>query len=97
MSDYITRLIAGVREMISEATVERNGEEYIPATWIDASLLCDEVEQLIKTNIQLEKALNPLCWTREMSQAWHGTIPDTQKAFNALHRAAVKPLAEKNK
>jgi exonuclease VII small subunit len=52
---------------------------------------CAALEQI---NRQLEKALNPFTWTREMSDAWHKAIPDTTKAFNALHAAAVAPLAD---
>lgn len=39
----------------------------------------------------LERALNPSAWTKEMSDAWHLNIPDTQMAFYALYRATLHP------
>ncbi|MDP1931864.1 MAG: hypothetical protein Q8L60_10435 [Gammaproteobacteria bacterium] len=36
----------------------------------------------------LEICMNPRCWTKEMHDAWHGSIPDIQKAFESLLLAA---------
>jgi hypothetical protein len=42
----------------------------------------------------IECALNPLLWTREMSDAWHRNLPDTVAAFRALREAATKAEGE---
>lgn len=33
---------------------------------------------------ELERALNPREWDRELNDAWHRNIPDLQKAFDAI-------------
>jgi hypothetical protein len=38
----------------------------------------------------LEQCMNPRRWTKEMSAAWHGAIPNVQAAFEAL-RATAPP------
>ncbi len=37
----------------------------------------------------LRSALNPRGWTRAQSDAWHRALPDTERAFRALHEASV--------
>jgi len=43
--EYLTRLIAGVRDRASKDFGEYEGEVTIPAKWLDAVLLCDVVEK----------------------------------------------------
>lgn len=43
--DYIKRLIEGVREQAEKHYVEYHGEKCITATWLDAVLLCDVIEE----------------------------------------------------
>ena len=45
--EYLTRLISGVREQVDKDTVEVEGEKCIPATWLDAAILCDVIEKEI--------------------------------------------------
>lgn len=47
--DYLTRLIAGTREMAEKEYGEYDGEPTIPAKWMDAVLLCDVVEKELLT------------------------------------------------
>ncbi len=46
---------------------------------------------------KLRQCLNPREWTREMSEAWHKNIPDTQKAFEALVESAILSLCAEDK
>lgn len=39
---------------------------------------------------ELERALNPREWDRELNDAWHRNIPDLQKAFDAIKNIAIK-------
>ena len=43
--DYLTRLIAGVREQAEKEYGVFDGEPTIPPKWLDAVLLCDVVER----------------------------------------------------
>jgi hypothetical protein len=43
--EYITRLIEGVREQAEKDYLEINGEQCVPAKWLDALLLCDVIEK----------------------------------------------------
>jgi len=42
------------------------------------------IMELENTVSHFEDLLNPRMWTKEMSDAWHNYIPDTQAAFDAL-------------
>lgn len=37
---------------------------------------------------ELERALNPRRWDKELNDAWHGNIPDLQKAFDEIREIA---------
>ena len=37
---------------------------------------------------ELERALNPRKWDKELNDAWHGNIPDLQKAFDEIREIA---------
>lgn len=37
----------------------------------------------------LRAAFTPRGWTRAQSDAWHRALPDTERAFRALHEASV--------
>ena len=43
--EYITRLIAGIREEVEKHMLDTFDGPAIPATWIDAVLLCDVIEE----------------------------------------------------
>lgn len=38
---------------------------------------------------ELEKALNPRKWDQELNDAWHRSLPDLQKAFDAIKNVAI--------
>ncbi len=39
--------------------------------------------------------MNPRFWTKEMHDAWHSNLPDTQKAFEELRNATEEAVAER--
>lgn len=39
---------------------------------------------------ELERALNPREWDKELNDAWHRNIPDLQKAFDDIKNIAIK-------
>ncbi len=43
----------------------------------------------------LRSALNPRGWTRAQSDAWHRALPDTERAFRALHEVSVAAGGER--
>lgn len=42
----------------------------------------------------LRSAFTPRGWTRAQSDAWHRALPDTERAFRALHEASVAARGE---
>ena len=45
---------------------------------------------------ELERALNPRKWDKELNDAWHKNIPDLQKAFDKIREIAIKRAEVKN-
>ena len=41
-------------------------------------------DQCTQEKLELLDKLNPRLWTKEMHDAWHINIPDTQAAFEAI-------------
>jgi len=50
-----------------------------------------------KSTKELERALNPREWDKELNEAWHKNIPDLQKAFDAIKNIAIKRAEDKMK
>lgn len=46
------------------------------------------VKGLLKEIERRNEALNPRTWSKEMHDAWHSNLPDTQKAFDAIRAIA---------
>jgi len=45
---------------------------------------CNHNEELITDIEEINMKLTPRLWTKEMYDAWHGNLPDTMEAFEAL-------------
>jgi hypothetical protein len=67
----------------------------------EAANICDECivvcGQAIKDNHirqinSIRLCINPREWTKEMSDAWHKALPDTEKAFADLYSTALANL-----
>ena len=46
---------------------------------------------------ELERALNPMKWDKELNDTWHKNIPDLQKAFDAIKDIVIKRAEVKMK
>lgn len=79
-----------VQERLRE--IVRDGDRHGVCAQIPTNVALRPIMESAADRIDaLEKALNPSAWTKEMSAAWHQNIPDTQRAFYALYRAALHP------
>ena len=50
-----------------------------------------------KDTKELERALNPMKWDKELNDTWHKNIPDLQKAFDAIKDIVIKRAEVKMK
>jgi hypothetical protein len=58
--------------------------------------MAKRLAQVMGDNVNLRQAFNPRIWSREMSDAWHKALPDTQAAFEALLKASEYREKENN-
>ena len=72
---------------MAESTPGCDADLYVLDT--DYAALQAKLDAVTKDAEALRSALNPQQWNAEMSTAWHLNIPDLQKAFEELTKAAL--------
>jgi len=61
---------------------------------LDSEVNAKLIVKAVNSHQILVDAFNPRTWSKEMSDAWHKNIPDTQKAFQVLFKAILKEIGE---